>query len=401
MEKRSAAIVLPPTERSFWRVGGLSVLERAVLVAERAGFGRAAVWAENGRQARLEQSTSRRNGCGSRAALPLVSAPQWESATWLVLPSDAVWTQDLLISASLLPRPEGVQEIDAGGGVVFWRAPGSHLARLLEACSPAEAAVRLHEAATERVKVAGRAVRLDHPGAIGEAERLLSDEIRHRAAQSDGVLARWFDRRLSLWLSRKIVRYTRLRPNHITVLGTLVGLLAAACFARGDYTSQVLGSVLFWFATVIDGCDGEVARLKLCESKFGEVLDVTTDNLVHAALFLGLGVGYARAYPEAPYGWLTGLLLVGFLCAAGASYFALVLHPELFSEIPQSASGAERLRARLLGALKALMTRDFSYLLLLLALIDRAHWFLWGAAFGSFGFCLAVLSLYAWQPRAR
>src|SRR5262249_57132410 len=117
-------------------------------------------------------------------------------------------------------------------------------------------------------------------GSAGAAGSLLLSEIGATPAGSDGPLARLVDRSVSQWISRRLV-HTPLRPNHITVIGTAIGLAGAWCLARGAWTFDVLGTFLFLCATVIDGCDGEVARLKFQETPFGKPFDVPTDNLVH------------------------------------------------------------------------------------------------------------------------
>src|SRR4029077_2996057 len=87
------------------------------------------------------------------------------------------------------------------------------------------------------------------------AERELFAEMRASTAASDGPLARWFDRSLSQWISRRLV-VTSLRPNHITVVGTTIGLVGAWCIAQGIYGLEVFGTLLFLGAVVLDGCDG-------------------------------------------------------------------------------------------------------------------------------------------------
>src|SRR2546426_11462410 len=100
--------------------------------------------------------------------------------------------------------------------------------------------------------------------------------------------------RSTLFPYTTLFRSTSLRPNHVTMIGTCVGLLAAAVLSRGTYWAGVAGTVLFLWAIIIDGCDGEVARLTFRESAFGQAFDVITDNIVHAAIFAGLAVGVYR-----------------------------------------------------------------------------------------------------------
>jgi hypothetical protein len=53
-----------------------------------------------------------------------------------------------------------------------------------------------------------------------------------------------------------------------------------------------------------------------------------------------------------------------------------------------------RVRQRVLSGLEALMNRDFAYLLLVLAIVDRLHWFLRGAAIGSYAFAALFIGLH-------
>ena len=57
----------------------------------------------------------------------------------------------------------------------------------------------------------------------------------------------------------------------------------------------VLGLLVYILAVVLDHADGEVARLTLTESAFGEWLDAVVDTVVHTTLALTLGVAATPA----------------------------------------------------------------------------------------------------------
>jgi phosphatidylglycerophosphate synthase len=216
------------------------------------------------------------------------------------------------------------------------------------------------------------------------------DELRDATRETDGPIAR-IDRAVSLRLSGWLVG-TPLRPNHITMLGTCTGLLAAWALAQGTYWYGLLGAWLFWLAIIIDGCDGEVARLKFLESRFGQLFDVITDNLVHVAIFAGLGVGAYRAGRIEEAIAFTATLIAGFLCASAATYFCLLGDGPVKQLEARSRRG--RMRRRVLQIFEALMNRDFAYLIAVLALIDRLHWFLWGTVFGTYAYALGLVWVY-------
>jgi 1L-myo-inositol 1-phosphate cytidylyltransferase / CDP-L-myo-inositol myo-inositolphosphotransferase len=191
----------------------------------------------------------------------------------------------------------------------------------------------------------------------------------------DGQVDTYFNRKLSRWLTRWLLR-TPLSPNQITVLAGVVGVLGALWFLPGGYWGPLLGALLLQFSVVLDCCDGEVARMKFMESPLGDWLDIVCDTVVSLAIFLGLGVA----------AWRNGavdhaLALAGALVLGGGLAFPLVTLAEKTEEMGNRRNGWEdRLIKRLLTSLT---THDFSVLIVASALIGQLGWFLWGAAIGA------------------
>lgn len=218
------------------------------------------------------------------------------------------------------------------------------------------------------------------PAAVRRAE---ADLFAALPQDSDGYLAR-FDRKLSMALSRHLIR-TAITPNQITTLSLVSGLLGAALLVRGPYSLEVLGALLLWSGCILDGCDGEVARLKFLATPSGGLYDVIADNIVHAAVFIAIPLHLRRVHPEAEV-LIPGLILLSGVAACTFSVWWLVLRR------PKSERGKLGL------VVERIASRDFLYLILILALIRRLEWFLWCAGIGSHVFNAALWTLSPRKP---
>ena len=54
---------------------------------------------------------------------------------------------------------------------------------------------------------------------------------------------------------------------------------------------MLIGAILSVFASILDGCDGEVARLKFQESPLGCWMDTVCDYLYYVFIFAGMLIG--------------------------------------------------------------------------------------------------------------
>lgn len=100
----------------------------------------------------------------------------------------------------------------------------------------------------------------------------------------DGVVSRNLNRHLSLFISRRIVNLP-IKPNHVTIFCIFLGLLSGYFALSGDYLGVALGAFFLKANSVIDGVDGELARVKWEFSKWGELLDSAGDNVANFSFF--------------------------------------------------------------------------------------------------------------------
>jgi hypothetical protein len=141
--------------------------------------------------------------------------------------------------------------------------------------------------------------------------------LRGSGKPQDGLVSRYLNRPISRAVTRLLLRFPT-TPNGwtfgifpIVALGTLI-------LCQGTYAAFVWGMVLFHIFSILDGCDGEIARAKYLESEPGRELDDFFDILSNILLVIGLGSGlFAQAKIAGHFGWpyLVEGVLAGILIA--------------------------------------------------------------------------------------
>jgi phosphatidylglycerophosphate synthase len=115
----------------------------------------------------------------------------------------------------------------------------------------------------------------------------------------------------------KAVQRSPLRPNHVTALSLVFGLLAAWDFSAGRASAAAVGGAWYALANVFDCADGQLARLQKSGTLLGRVVDGAAAYISSVAIFLALGLGWARGDAS-----LWGLVIAaGFSSALQAMFF--------------------------------------------------------------------------------
>ncbi len=106
----------------------------------------------------------------------------------------------------------------------------------------------------------------------------------------------WSARRFSIYFTKYVfLRLPNVTPNHITIISVLVFLTGAGLFLTSSQPLTLLGAGLVYFATVLDGCDGEVARFRKLRSQIGGVYsEPISHDVQYGLMFLPLGIAAAR-----------------------------------------------------------------------------------------------------------
>jgi len=211
---------------------------------------------------------------------------------------------------------------------------------------------------------------VDTPRDRVEARRRLLFSLRK---ETDGPVARYFNRPLSGLITSVLVR-TSVTANQVSVSTLIMSVVGAVLASTGSYTGFLAAAVLFQLASVVDGVDGEIAKLKFMESERGEWIDTLCDNLGYLAFLTGLLVGTWRGgYPDI-YLHAGALGLV----AAGASIANLTLTVSReqssgsFLAVEYGYEEGTGIGSRIMRVLHFLGKRDFlAFFALLLAALGR------------------------------
>ena len=109
---------------------------------------------------------------------------------------------------------------------------------------------------------------------------------RSLSKPTDGFVSRVLNRPISTRISMAIASL-RPSPDLVSLVALLLGVVAAAALGAG---AGIAGGLLVHLASVIDGVDGEVARLQLRARPYGALLDGVMDRLADTAILAGVGV---------------------------------------------------------------------------------------------------------------
>jgi 1L-myo-inositol 1-phosphate cytidylyltransferase / CDP-L-myo-inositol myo-inositolphosphotransferase len=369
------------------RILGLSLAQRSALAAHRAGYDRVFFLARDrpvppGAMA-ISNWRALADVPACRAA-PLVIAPacilpetDWlkglaamriKPAAWAAVPNCVA-----VLDATVVP--DAVALLDADGGSLEIFAVEERLDRRFGPAAEAPSQIR-PMIVTKR----------EH---IPLAERRL---MRGLVKDTDGFMARNFDRHISLQISRRLA-HTNVKPTQVTMLSLAIGLCGAPFFLSAHWSWQIVGALLFLLHSIIDGCDGELARLKFQESRTGGVVDFWGDNAVLFAVLGCIAIGWALSSAATIPLWLGAVAIVSTLASASLVYWKQLRAKDgigpFFTSV--SAIPGNRLSRILDGASR----RDFIYAVPILAVFGKASWLLILAAVGGPTFLILLLVLIA------
>ncbi|MGA7318013.1 MAG: CDP-alcohol phosphatidyltransferase family protein, partial [Silvibacterium sp.] len=306
----AALIVIGHTGSPLARVGTLPLLLRTILALRKAGARRIMISADRNTRRKAE-----------RELLDIGRFPRF--VEWIEPPS-GISLPRLLRQVVYDSRAQKLLVVDGGcnyhpvlfrqacesdvedGGAFFLTTAGKPIGIAVLSVIFVRGAADLCPPDTQTINELhlwpGSARLVDYTEVNGEMWQRVVTEEDHIAAErkldrwlikpTDGIFAR-FNRRISVPISRQLIKLP-ITPNMVSLFTVGVGFAAGLLFARGNYWNMLAGALLSLFASILDGCDGEVARLKLMESDFGCWLETVCDWLYYLFVFAGMAIGVSK-----------------------------------------------------------------------------------------------------------
>ncbi|MDZ7579749.1 MAG: CDP-alcohol phosphatidyltransferase family protein [Deltaproteobacteria bacterium] len=137
------------------------------------------------------------------------------------------------------------------------------------------------------------------------------DNNSWKTKPTDRFVLKWIKLNLSARITPRLLAWPWLSPRMITISSALLGSLAGLVFALG---AGWLAGIIAAAAQVLDGVDGQYARLTDRVSKGGAFWDSVLDRYADGALVIGLVVYLIRLPLPLPPGiliFLGSLALIG------------------------------------------------------------------------------------------
>ena len=155
-------------------------------------------------------------------------------------------------------------------------------------------------------------VDIDTPENMDTAKKyLLASLIK----EEDGYVSRYINRRISTRISEKL-SYFNVSPNTITVISFLIATFAAFLFTFGKILYTILAGILVQLSSIIDGCDGEIARLKFKSTPYGAWFDTVLDRYADLLIVAGISYGYWLSHKTAIVLLLAIFSVAGFILSS-------------------------------------------------------------------------------------
>ena len=135
-------------------------------------------------------------------------------------------------------------------------------------------------------------------------------------ASYDGIVSRYLNRRFSRPIARLVAK-TPVTPNQVSVVSFLIALASMGLFLGGY---NLWAGLAAQFSSIVDGVDGDVARLKDMATRFGGFFDAVLDRYSDVAIIGGLTYWTVEYEVGVSLGVAVGVGLMAIVGALMVSY---------------------------------------------------------------------------------
>jgi phosphatidylglycerophosphate synthase len=132
------------------------------------------------------------------------------------------------------------------------------------------------------------------------------------SAKNDSFIGKYLIRNVSIYIT-KILLYTPITGNQVTMLWFFFDLTGIVLLAMGKYWISILGVISLIISYILDCTDGEIARFRNSCSNRGGYLDRLFHDIVAPGIFAGLTFGiYAKShdYKIFVFGFLASIFII-------------------------------------------------------------------------------------------
>lgn len=206
----------------------------------------------------------------------------------------------------------------------------------------------------------------------------------------------------------KVLMYTSVTPNQITVFWTILGVISCLFFVPGTYIAGIIGALLLNLTWIVDSCDGTLARAKKIFSDQGDYMESIGHWIIDSALMACIAFGvYSRFGNPLSFALgfaaSTSILLLNLLSREKINLFVrngiykkfemITAHSDNKGKNDFRISKMQRVFAKVISYYRL---DFFCAVLLVLSLFDLIYLFL---IFYGFTFPLIAISLYWYETR--
>lgn len=220
--------------------------------------------------------------------------------------------------------------------------------------------------------------------------------LRATLKPTEGPVGRWINRPISFRMSALAMKLG-LGPNPITWFTLALAMVMAVILGQGGVEWLALGGFLFQAVSVTDCVDGDIARVSWAMSRRGALLDTACDMVANLGFVIGLMTGVIRTY-GLDYGWIALACVVLLVCGIVAMSILVRIGPKRGSFDVLRAALERRLEGRpilqsVTLTLERLFKRDVYVLVACVFCLLGLAWVLPGMLLG--GLCI-WLGAVAW-----